>query len=102
MNSLAKIAKLRFLAKSLNNLPGHPKDKMKAMKPVATGNSVLRAYNKAVKKMQTEPFLATAQSAGFIIPDGQQDGYQVFVKVYKFSRRLLKKCPGTGGLLAGF
>lgn len=68
----------------------------------ATGNSVLRAYNKAVKKMQGENLLASAQSAGFIIPDGQKDGYQVFVKVYKFSRALLKRKPLTGGLLAGF
>lgn len=65
----------------------------------ATGNSVLRAYSKAVKRLETRDIVSASVSAGFIIPDGATLGIQVFVKVCKFDELLLKKKPLTGGLL---
>lgn len=76
------------------------KKKPTKKKPFASGNALLRAYARAVKKLQDDPdMVACATSAGFIIPDGEQDGFQVFVKVAKYSKALLKKSPDTGGLL---
>jgi hypothetical protein len=71
----------------------------------ATGNAVLRAYSKAVKKLDKDPLLlANLASAGFIIPNGQKrgqrKGYQVFVWVTRYSDELLKKKPLSGGLHA--
>ena len=70
----------------------------------ATGNNLLRSYSKAVKKLQSDKRMtSSAVSAGFIIPDGQprgkKTGFQVFVKVARYSDELLKKKPMTGGLL---
>lgn len=70
----------------------------------ATGNAVLKAYNLAAKKISKDKSLSSTETdAGFIIPDGQKgkrkDGYQVFVKVARFSEDLLINRPLTGGLL---
>jgi hypothetical protein len=70
----------------------------------ATGNAVIRAYSKAAKRLLADSGLtATSESAGFIIPDGQKcrekTGIQVFVKVCRYSDRLLREQPMTGGLL---
>jgi hypothetical protein len=70
----------------------------------ATGSALLRAYSKAVKNLQRdEEMLASATSAGFIIPNGQKRGhragFQVFVKVCRYGEELLKRKPITGGLL---
>lgn len=71
----------------------------------ATGNAVLRAYDKSVARLERDPKMTAAMTnAGFIIPNGQKrgdrTGYQVFVKIYRYSDELLKKKPLTGGLLA--
>jgi hypothetical protein len=70
----------------------------------ATGNALLRAYSKAAQNLQRdEAMTASATSAGFIIPNGQKrgqrTGFQVFVKVCRYSEELLKRKPDTGGLL---
>ncbi len=70
----------------------------------ATGNSLLRAYSKALKTLQRdEAMTASTISAGFIIPNGQKrgkrKGFQVFVKVCCYSEELLKRKPDSGGLL---
>lgn len=70
----------------------------------ATDDAVLKAYSQAVKKLENDNRLtATEVSAGFIIPNGQKrgkkTGFQVFVKVHRFSEELLKKDKTTGGLL---
>lgn len=74
------------------------------MKTTATGNAVLRAYSRAVKTLQDNEYLVSAsRTAGFVIPNGQKkgqrEGYQVFVQVCKFSEKLLKTQPLSGGLL---
>ena len=71
----------------------------------ATGNAVLRAYNRAAKKFEKDPaIVSTHESAGFIIPDGQKrgkrKGFQVFVRVVRFDESMLKRKPESGGLLA--
>ena len=71
---------------------------------MATGMQVLRAYNRAVKRMQKDEMLAATEvDAGFIFPPGQKRGervgLQVFVKVRRFSERRLRAAPETGGLL---
>lgn len=75
---------------------------MKKKYTIATGNAVLRAYNRAVKVAFDDGLLATSQSAGFIMPKGWQkgEGYQVFVRVVRFSEKHLKDDMMTGGLLA--
>lgn len=65
----------------------------------ATGNSVLRAYSKAVKRLERPGIVSAETSAGFVIPEGATIGIQVFVKVCKFDELLLRKKPLTGGLL---
>ena len=70
----------------------------------ATGNNLLKAYSKAVKKLQKDKSMtACLVSAGFIIPDGQkkgkEKGFQVFVKVHRYSEELFKRKPITGGLI---
>lgn len=69
---------------------------------VATGNRVLRAYNKAVRNVVQENLLACSIDAGFIMPAkwAKGEGYQVFVRVVRFSEQHLKDDPMTGGLLA--
>lgn len=72
---------------------------------MATGTQVLRAYSKAVKKMEGEMTMsATEVSAGFIeVPNPPRKRgmkkYQVFVKVCRYSEDLFKRRPQTGGLL---
>jgi hypothetical protein len=71
----------------------------------ATGHSLLRAYGRAAKRFGNDGLLrATSQSAGFIIPAhqkvGERFGFQVFVRMVRFSEKLLKEEPKTGGLLA--
>lgn len=70
----------------------------------ATGNSVIKAYSRAVKNAEKDGLTSSATCAGFIIPNGQKrgqkSGYQVFVKVIRYSDALLKKKPMTGGLHA--
>ena len=70
----------------------------------ATGNAVIRAFSKAAKNINKEATMTSSSaSAGFIIPNGQKRGqrrgYQVFVKIIRYSDELLKKKPMTGGLL---
>lgn len=71
----------------------------------ATGDAVLRAYNRAAKKFDKDPDLVgTHESAGFIIPDGQKrgkrKGFQVFVRMVRYDEEKLKADPMSGGLLA--
>jgi hypothetical protein len=72
---------------------------------MATGNQVLRAYNRAAKSVAKDQAMSsTAVSAGYIIiPNGQRrgqrEGYQVFVKLVKFSEMKLKLDPESGGLM---
>lgn len=71
---------------------------------MATGDAVLKAYDRAVKNIdRDEDMSSCAVSAGFIFPGGQprgkREGYQVFVKVCRFSEELLKREPETGGML---
>ncbi len=68
-----------------------------------SGNSVLRAYARAVK--ENERFgedEAHASSAGYIIPKGQKagerEGYQVFVTIIRYREKLHRKKPKSGGL----
>jgi hypothetical protein len=70
----------------------------------ATGNALLRAYSKAAKNLKRDATItSTETSAGFIIPidqkRGHRTGYQVFVKMCRYSEELLKRKPITGGLL---
>lgn len=70
----------------------------------AIGDAVLKAYSQAVKKLEKDDKMtALSVSAGFIIPNGQKRGkavgYQVFVKVHRFSQLKLKSNPVSGGLL---
>lgn len=69
----------------------------------ATGNSLLRAWDQAVKKIDDDKDVMSIEvDAGFIIPAGQKKGdsigVQVFVKVVRYSDRLLKMKPESGGL----
>lgn len=63
-----------------------------------------RALNKALKTLDTaEECSATMADAGFVIPGGQdpdeyKQGYQVFVKVYRYDEELLEDYPESGGL----
>jgi hypothetical protein len=67
---------------------------------IATGNSVLRAWDRAIGRIQMKGVIASEVSAGFLMPLGEKGkGYQVFVKVMKFDRALLKSDPESGGLL---
>ena len=71
---------------------------------VFLNRAVIRAYSKATKRLLADKELtATSESAGFIIRDGQKrgerTGIQVFVKVCRYSDRLLREQPMTGGLL---
>ena len=71
---------------------------------LATGNSVLRAYGRAAKRVADckYPLIATSQDAGFIMPAGwpKGEGFQVFVNMTRFSEAKLKRKPLSGGLLA--
>lgn len=69
----------------------------------ATGNSLLRAYNRAARKMagSNGRLIATEESAGFIMPKDYDkgEGWQIFVRCVRFSESKLRKDPNSGGLL---
>ena len=72
----------------------------------ATGDRVLRAYNKAAKiatRCEDKILTKVTVSAGFIIPAGQprgpKEGWQVFVTLHRYSDQKLKDEPLSGGLL---
>jgi hypothetical protein len=70
---------------------------------MATGNQVLRAYSKAVKRIEDDRSMSASRvSAGFIFSPKQKKGckigYQVFVKVCRYSDKLLVREPDSGGL----
>lgn len=71
---------------------------------MATGNQLLKAYSKTVKRIENDKsMLASQVSAGFIFSPGQKKGhkigYQVFVKVCRYNDELLAKEPDSGGLV---
>ncbi len=71
----------------------------------ATKESVNRAFAKSLKRiMKDDALVSTQTDAGFVIPKGQKrgekEGYQVFVRVIRYSDNLLKLKPLTGGLLS--
>ena len=62
------------------------------------------AWTKAIRKLCKDPQLLAAElDAGFIIPTGQKRGrrrgYQVFVRVCRWSEEMLRDQHITGGLL---
>lgn len=68
-----------------------------------TGNAVLRAYSRALKRlMEDDKMTASAVSAGMLFGPGQakgaREGYQVFVKVIRYSDAKLARNPESGGL----
>jgi hypothetical protein len=70
---------------------------------MATGNQVLRAYSKAVKRIENDRSMSASQvSAGFIFSPKQKKGHkigcQVFVKVCRYNDELLAREPDSGGL----
>lgn len=70
-----------------------------------TGTGILRAASLALRNIEKDDHMtATEMDAGFILPDqqkaGRRLGYQVFVKVARFSEELLDADPVSGGLLA--
>ena len=70
----------------------------------ANGDNVLKAYAKAVKNIESDTMAAACSvTAGMLIPPGQKRGkrvgYQVFVKVSRYSDELLAKDPTSGGLM---
>jgi hypothetical protein len=69
--------------------------------PTATGNAVLRAYNRAAKTINDEAVMSTAHSAGHIVLPNMPKGenYQVFVKIIRYSESFKDSYPVTGGLL---
>lgn len=69
----------------------------------ATGDSVVRACSKTFKRIEKEGLTAASTSAGFFFPEGKQkkgfrEGYQVFVKIIKYSDVRLANHPQSGGL----
>ena len=70
---------------------------------VATGESVLRAFARAVFSLaKDEDMTSRTVSAGFIIPPnqprGKKVGVQVFVKACAYSDERLRRDPKSGGL----
>lgn len=68
-----------------------------------TPESLFRAYIKAANAVYQGGTVASEVDAGIILPGrqepGQRTGYQVFIKVARFSEELLTRKPETGGLL---
>lgn len=68
----------------------------------ATGNNLLRAYNRAAKRIKDDNLTSAATSAGFIIPAGQKrgqrKGWQIFVMLIAYSDAKLAKNRCSGGL----
>ncbi len=70
------------------------------------GFGLLRAYQKAARRLKRDSDMTAATvSAGMLIPKGQKrgkrKGYQIFVKVCRYSDELLKRKLETGGLECG-
>jgi hypothetical protein len=72
------------------------KGKVWTVTPLDMGKAALRAI-RTIK--HNRRMTACEQSAGFFLAAGSNDGLQVFVKVSRFSRKLLKDWPESGGLL---
>ena len=70
---------------------------------VATGNAVLRAYNRAARRIQEDGIWVASTSAGFIIPKRKRGepkrGWQVFVSIEAWSQAALEEVPESGGLV---
>ena len=71
---------------------------------MATNEQVCRAYARALQKLaQYKDLTATEISAGMLFPPKQRRkhrrGFQVFVKVCRYSDELLADDPNSGGLL---
>lgn len=68
----------------------------------ATGNSVLRAYNRAAKRIKEDGIRGASTSAGFIVPKRKRGeplrGWQVFVSIEAWSQVALEEVPESGGL----
>ena len=71
---------------------------------MATEDRLLRAYNKAAKSVHGDPegLQSSSVTAGYIIPagqkKGQRTGWQVSVKLERFSEAELISNPLSGGL----
>lgn len=72
---------------------------------VATGDSLLRAYNRTAKRFADDPCMVSCMvDAGFIITPRDKrgepaKGFQVFVKMCRYDEALLRSEPTSGGLL---
>lgn len=69
-----------------------------------SAHNLTHAYRKSAHALTRDPKMtASMTSAGFTIPNGQKrgkkTGFQVFVKVARYSDELLKEKPLSGGLL---
>lgn len=70
----------------------------------ATGDRVLRAYAKAAKGIDktSEGMIVRTVSAGYLIPNGQKkglrEGWQVFVRLERYSDARFMEDPISGGL----
>ena len=65
--------------------------------------AITKAAQRALGRIKSDPKMtSSASSAGFIIPAGQKagrlKGYQVFVKVCRYSDEKLKEDKMSGGL----
>lgn len=79
------------------------KSKPRLRLEVATGNAVLKAYSRAVKRIQEDGVRSASTSAGFIIPPRKRGepkkGWQVFVSMEAWSELALEDVPESGGLV---
>lgn len=62
---------------------------------IYTEKSHKQALARSLKRVMDDDCLSASSSAGFVAGK-----YQVFVKVMKFDKKLLKEDPESGGLLA--
>lgn len=70
----------------------------------ATGDTLLRAWSESCRRISEDDSMTVAATdAGFVIPTGQKtgerEGFQVFVEMRRFSEKLLREEPISGGLL---
>lgn len=67
-----------------------------------TKDSLWKAYWRSLNRTKDEQLTSAATSAGLILPEkqkrGQKEGWQVFVKLIKYSDAKLKKNEKSGGL----
>jgi hypothetical protein len=85
------------------------KKKPKTKKPArvhlreATGETLRRAWSEVARRITKDDSTVAASDAGFVIPPGQKvgerEGFQVFVEMRRFSEKLLREEPISGGLL---